>query len=497
MTGLITSLRLLQSRISGSVVLKEFPDLIFVLDQEGRFLDLFAADEKLLTAPVNSIIGNRLIELFPADLAEIVMKNLRKELKSGEGTVFGYTLPIDGVLHHFQAKLIRDSAENVTAFIRDITEIRLIQIKEAEHNRIIQENEKRFRLLADHLPGAVYLCNNDPDFSMLYLNDKVFDITGYEPEKFISKEINFPDIYHPDDAAGIYKLVDESLEKKKSFHLEYRVRHKSGAIKWIEEFGTGVYDNEGELICLEGYLQDITIRKENEQKIIQQNEALIKANDELDRFVYSASHDLRSPLSSLLGLVNLAEATNAIDESKLLLEKMKDCVSNLDHFIREITYYSQNSRLEVEMKNVVLVDVVHLCLADLRHAPEAKDVNFEFDIPKGQQIKTDDRRLKIVLNNLIGNAIKYSDGRKSVKWVRVSFAEKNGKNEIVVSDNGLGIPCEVHSRIFEMFFRASEKSNGSGLGLYIAKETVDKLGGTIEFTSSLGHGSVFKVCLPK
>lgn len=496
MNDLITFLKSLQSRGGGGLFLKEFPDLIFIIDSEGKFLDFFVSDENLLAVPADLKTGNKLTDIFPREQSEELMKHLAEELKSGKGTVFEYKLILNNSPRYFKANLVRENDYSVAAFVRDVTEIRRIQLKEAEHHRAIEESERRFRLLADHLPGAVYLCNNDADFSMIYLNDKAQEITGYKPDQFISKEINFPDIYHSEDLEQIYTIVEASLQAKKSYHLEYRIRHKSGTIKWIEEIGSGVYDKEGNLICLEGYLQDITARKLSEQKILQQNEELKKANDELDRFVYSASHDLKSPLSSLLGLINILSLTKDSNEVELLIKMMRERVKSMEHFIREITFYSQNSRLEVEATETYLYKVVDVCLAELSHSEDAQDVRFEIDVEKEQKIKTDERRLKIILSNLISNAIKYSDPQKDVKWLKITFTQKE-ENVITISDNGIGIAEEFQPRIFEMFFRASEKSSGSGLGLYIVKETIGKLHGRVEFTSKVNEGSVFKIYLPK
>ncbi len=492
---LIAALKSLQSHNGGRMVLKEFPEFIFQLNENGEFLDFYAADERLLAVSPDSIIGKSLHELFPPDFVQKAMTNLQTALHSDEGVTLEYSLPLENQEHYFEARLIRENENRVSAFIRDVTEIRKIKIKEAEHHRILEESERRFRLLADHLPGAVYLCNNDADFSMLYLNDKIFDITGYTPAQFISKEINFPDIYHADDIQRIYGQVEKSLKEESSFHLEYRIRHRSGTWRWLEEFGTGVYNNH-ELVCLEGFIQDITERKLVEQKISIQNEALTKTNEELDRFVYSASHDLRSPLSSLLGLLNLIDGTTSPEEIQLLLKKMKDRLNSMDHFIKEITYYSQNSRTEIEENEIKLYDEVQECIESLWHMEEANGLTFEVNIPKEFLLKTDKRRLKIVLNNLIANAIKYGDEKKLHRWVRLQSDLTQERFVLIVEDNGVGIQDQYQPKIFNMFYRASEKSNGSGLGLYIVKETVEKMGGRIEFTSVAGEGSSFVVCLP-
>jgi signal transduction histidine kinase len=126
----------------------------------------------------------------------------------------------------------------------------------------------------------------------------------------------------------------------------------------------------------------------------------------------------------------------------------------------------------------------------------SSDMSFEVSIPTQLHLYADARRLKIILNNLIVNAIKYSDRNKSAQWVKISAEVIDDKCEISIADNGLGIRKEFHDKIFNMFYRASERSTGSGLGLYIVKETAAKMGGQIEFTSTEGVGSVFNFSLP-
>lgn len=488
MRNLIASLKALQSGDIRSLV-KELPEIVLQIDSKGNISDFFFAEHEIFQIPQDSITGQPLEEVCPPEWLEKVTMSVGECRKTKQIITFECTRVIREEPHFFEAKVI-PNGETIVVFFNDVTEKKALQRKNEEHHRQLTESEQRFRLLAEHLPGAVYLCANDADFSMIYLNEKIFEITGYTPLEFISKRINFPDIYHPDDIAKIYAEVEKKLNDKKSFQLEYRIFHKSGEIRWIEEFGTGVFI-EGELTHLEGYLQDITDRKNIELKILQQNEALIKTNEELDRFVYSTSHDLRSPLSSLLGLINLGMNSTSVDDFKLIFSKMKDRLSDLDHFIKEITEYSQNSRLDLELNNISLLQVVKECITALENMEEASGITFEIDIPPQLEIGTDVRRLKIVLNNLIGNAIKYADPAKSQRWVRINAMTTDDECLISIKDNGLGIPQKFHDKIFNMFYRASDRSTGSGLGLYIVKETAARMNSKIEFTSTEGVGSEF------
>jgi signal transduction histidine kinase len=228
----------------------------------------------------------------------------------------------------------------------------------------------------------------------------------------------------------------------------------------------------------------------------QQKEALQKANHELDRFVYSTSHDLRAPLSSLMGLINITRMAKP-DEIKTYLNLMEDRVRAMDQFIRDITDYSRNNRTEVQRQNVELKKLILEVWTGLKFIPGAQEIKLTIDVTDGQTISSDPARLKIIFGNLLSNAIRYHDHGKANRFIRLRAEESQHGLKIFVEDNGLGIEPEYQVKIFEMFFRASEKSKGSGLGLYIVKETVEKLDGSISVHSVPSQGSVFTLLLPQ
>lgn len=238
--------------------------------------------------------------------------------------------------------------------------------------------------------------------------------------------------------------------------------------------------------------------QQNEKIIRLQNEELLKTNAELDRFVYSASHDLRSPLSTLTGLINLSKIETD-DQMKLeYLDLMKSRVKSMDAFISEIIDYSRNSRLEVNQTPINLKDLLFKLTEELRYATGAERMDLLWEMPHDLVIYSDESRLKIVFSNLISNAIKYQDLEKELAWIKLKAAKNDAASEvdIVVEDNGIGIDEELRHKVYDMFFRAHDHSTGSGLGLYIVKETLMKLSGKIMLESTVGLGSKFKVTLP-
>jgi len=231
-------------------------------------------------------------------------------------------------------------------------------------------------------------------------------------------------------------------------------------------------------------------------KINNQNKELIKANEELDRFVYSVSHDLRSPLASILGLVNIYDLTNDETERNNILKMIEGRTLKLDEFIRKILDYSRNSRREIIRVPVNLKQALKDVLDYLKFLPGFESAKIRINIPDNEIAITDEERLKIILTNLIGNAIKYIDKKKETQAVEIFSVRDNSNLVITIKDNGIGIALEHQPRIFEMFYRATQTSDGSGIGLYIAKECISKLGGEILFQSVESEGSTFRIIIP-
>ncbi len=233
----------------------------------------------------------------------------------------------------------------------------------------------------------------------------------------------------------------------------------------------------------------------SKQAIIEtQNQELRKANQELDKFVYSASHDLRAPLTSIKGLVNLMEMDDLVARDEYV-PKIKGQISKMETFMRDVVDYSRNSRQDVKLEEIDLFVMVNDIVKSLSFFDGAHAIVFEVNIKNDQLITSDEYRLGVILNNLISNSIKYANF-KSDPFVKISYSENGNRNCITIEDNGIGI-AEAHlPKIFDMFYRASTVSKGSGLGLYIAVESAQKLNYKINVSSKLNEGTTFIIEIP-
>ncbi len=322
-------------------------------------------------------------------------------------------------------------------------------------------------------------------------------LLGYEEDdlKNISIE-TFMSFIHPEDLTHTTQSVEAHLSNHKPYQSELRLRVKSGKYKWFLDSGVSKLNKEGKTLVVIGSIIEIDERKNAEEELALRNLQLAKTNEELDRFVYSASHDMRAPLSSLLGLIHLSEKTDRPEEVGLFLQMMKDRIKTMEGFIKEVTDYSRNTRLNILPTTVKLEAIAREVVQTLAYAIVNKKVRIEVTIDDSLEIITDPNRLKVIISNLISNAYKYHKFDQPDPYIIINALQKGDHVLLSVKDNGIGISPEHHTRIFDMFYRASESSEGSGLGLYIVKETLDKLGGSISVQSSASEGSEFTVTLP-
>ncbi len=243
------------------------------------------------------------------------------------------------------------------------------------------------------------------------------------------------------------------------------------------------------------YLQDQINQRTRELQ--RANEELTVRNTELDRFVYSASHDLSAPLKSILGLILVAKLDNPGQVHAQYLAMMERSVHKLEDFIEEVVTYSRNTRMPINLEPFAFKAFVENLLQDHEYSENFKHIKFIIEDDLGIDMVSDLTRMKVILNNLVSNAIKFHwiDNCRE-PFIKISVSRKDGEYLLSVEDNGRGIPREHISRIFEMFYRATDEAQGSGLGLYILKEAVVKLGGSVDATSTIDVGSTFLVKLP-
>src|SRR5688572_4130056 len=255
------------------------------------------------------------------------------------------------------------------------------------------------------------------------------------------------------------------------------------------------YEFKGDL-CHDEIIVDVSDQVRNEHNLREKEHLLEKVAGELDRFIYSASHDLRSPASSMKGLMSLFKRNPEMLERDQFLDMMTECLNKLEAFISKLVVFSKNSNEPVLIEPVDLRTILKSILDELQEHGNSAKVKIECMLPENCQVYSDFIKLYTTLSHIIRNAFDYYDPSKCSGLLFVRAEIQTEKVLVEVLDNGIGIEKNCIPTIFQMFYRASRLSKGSGLGLYLAREAIVRLGGSIDISSELNLGTLVKVQFP-
>lgn len=323
----------------------------------------------------------------------------------------------------------------------------------------------------------------DPEFRIRYISSSVTKIFGISPVKLLG--------------LSIFSFVDP----QKLDHWKKRLEDFPGD-SFLEEISLKLPDHpkvyfdvqvsnllhKSDIRGLMIRLHDISAKKVREKE-------LIRSNQQLDQVIYKTTHDLKAPLMSTVGLINLARKAKP-EEKDRYLDLIQKSVLKLDSFIEEITDFFRNEKLAIQRSKIDIAGVLENEVSNLGSLLEDNHVDIEFDIQSGADFYSDSLRVRTIVTNILSNAIKYSDRAKVKPFIKISVLITEEFCELCFADNGIGIEQQYQDKIFDLFFRATTQSHGTGLGLFIVKDTVEKLKGTIDVNSSIGRGTTFTIHIP-
>ena len=226
------------------------------------------------------------------------------------------------------------------------------------------------------------------------------------------------------------------------------------------------------------------------------NAELQEAYKELNKFAYSVSHDIRGPLSGILGAINLAREMDEVEEMKEMMFLMEKSVKKLDAYVLSMHDYYSLQRGELKITKIDFNELIHELKEIYSVNAKINHVAFKIDVNQTETFRNDIAPLRLIFNNLLSNAFKYQDKKSKNKSVEVTIDVQKGVATIYVKDTGIGILGSHVGEIFNLFYRSNSTEVGSGLGLYNVKNALLKLNGQIEVNSVLHQGTTFKVTIP-
>lgn len=380
----------------------------------------------------------------------------------------------------------RDSAgeiDGILFFAIDVTE----QVLSRKH---IEENEKKYRQIVETAQEGIWII--DETNKTTFVNSKMAEILEYTQQEMIGKDIFF----FMSDKVKMKAIEFLKLQKDEYFnHFLFKFVSKSGSVVWTTISANPLYDEDNKYIGAMAMVMDVTERKRNEEKLEIQNAELIKAHLELDRFVYSVSHDLRSPLTSVLGLISFIEEETQEQDTRQHAQMIRNSVNRLDEFIKNILNYSRNNRVNLNIEEIAIEETILSIVDSLKNSQDAQEIDFIFNFAKSKPFFSDLLRLNTILENLISNAIKHHKKEASYRFIKIDTFYQDQNLHIIIEDNGVGIEQEYHDKIFDMFYRVSSDTDGTGIGLYIVKDSIKNIQGSIELKSQKGVGTIFTIII--
>jgi PAS domain S-box-containing protein len=351
----------------------------------------------------------------------------------------------------------------------DITDRRQTEEKQRVRERFLTT-------LISNLPGFAYRCNNDPAWTMEYMSEGCRKITGYAPEDFLgNKTLAYNDIIHPDFRKHLWDTWQDQLRKKETFEDEYPIITKTGETRWVWERGRGIFNANGELVHLEGYITDISTRKYAEESFQQ-------ANRKLNLLSGITRHDIMNQLLALEGYLELSKKT--LDNPALtseFIEKVEKVAQNISHQIGFTRDYEDLGVKSSSWQNVYQI------MKKITPRLPVRNVRIDAGDPDLEIFA--DPLLENVFFNLADNALRY--GGEKMTHISVTNHKDNGNLQILVEDDGNGISDEDKK---QLFIRGYGKN--SGLGLYLSREILAITGITITETGELGKGARFEIAVP-
>ncbi len=422
--------------------------------------------------------------------------------------------------------------------ILDITDRKLAEEK-------ILETQRQMSTLLGNLPGMAYRCKNVAEWTMEFVSNGCERLTGYTAEDIVNDtKVAYAELIHPDDRDMVWNEVQQALQNRQQFELEYRIRTREKKEKWVWERGTGVFAEHGEVTLIEGFISDITVRKhaldelvtlknalENKvtertaeledkvhqldkskkamlymvedlnnttRELEQRQKELETANKELEAFSYSVSHDLRAPLRAITGFSRILydEYHEQLDDAAQ--ELINDIVNNsvhMSHLIDDLLKFSRMSRAGITKQLINMNHLFEQSFEELTANSTHDDIEFNVhDLPQGYG---DYKLIKQVVMNLLSNAIKFT-GKIDSPVITIEGKKKNGQCVYSVSDNGAGFDDKYVHKLFGVFQRLHDRDEfeGTGVGLAIIQRIITRHGGTVRAQGKTGQGATFYFTLP-
>lgn len=410
-----------------------------------------------------------------------ILDGNRAEFVQGKSVINQYRIiHKNGSIRWIEGKIIPlfDEEKRVIrldAVSRDITEKKIDEEKILHTQYLLKEAQQI---------GKMGSWNHDYITGEILWSKGLYDILGIDEEIEPSLEL-FQSLIHEEDKEAYLSEVTQLRNQGSSIELTYRlIRLKDQAVRIFNSYINAERDINGKLTRLYGISQDITERRQVEMKI-----------ERLNMLIYQIGHDIRGPINSAKNYIYLA-STKVHDKTALAyIDKIQSSYTKIENYLLSMLNLQRLNRSETIIEQINIHELIQQVMHSIDSVPGFNKVKILSDVDIDMSFSSDRQYLHSIIYNLINNAITYRRDTDD-SFIHISSQRKNNTIIISISDNGIGINEESKLKIFEMFYKEKEASEGFGLGLYIVKSLVERLKGEISLESSPMNGTTFTICLP-
>jgi len=487
-----------EKRILG--ILQTAVDGIITINHRGTILAINDATEHMLGWQSHELLDQNINMLMPEPIRSAHDGYLQQYMKTRIAHIIGQGRQVEA--RHKNGELIpvrlaigHVQTGNEDLFVGFITDLREQVKMESE----LKANEARFRSLIGNIPGAAYRCHCNEQWEMIFISDAVEALTGYPAADFMlpNPRRHFADLIVEQDRVDAHNLQ----QKPHAFATEYRITHRDGSIRWLQDNGECVLDANGKLQFIDGFIMDVTRRKQLDMELVQAKVNAEQAAMSRTAFLANMSHEIRTPMNAIIGFSDILMGTELNRQQTEYLSTLSNSARSLLHLLNDILDVAklEKGKVTLEFLDFSLQELVDAVVSSLWVQAHKKGLQLQLNMSPDllpYYMGASDR-IRQVLTNLLGNAIKFTEQGSVTLDVNPTT---NGRVLFRITDTGIGIEQDRMQHIFEPFAQADSSMNrrfgGTGLGTTISRQLVELMGGELSADSQIGVGSCFQFAIP-
>lgn len=482
-----------------STVLKHLPDLVFEFTPDGIYIAFHGGPEELsFLGKAMQLIGSSIQEVLPEPAAHQLLETIKRVHADGQPRGVYIVLPQQGELHNYDCRVTRLASGNCLAVCRRITEA-------WRARAALQRSEEKFRALVHNLPGIVYRCLNDTNWTAIYLSETVTDILGHEIDEFFNGSHHLANSIYPEDRATVQRAMLDAIERREAYDLTYRMVTKEGELRYVHERGRPVFDSSGQGVFLDGVIFDTTEIHQMRQRVLASHKMAAVGN-----LAAGVAHEINNPLAiAMANLDYIAEEfaaltpslpphsplSEAIDDIGKAITKVQSSTDRVRRIIDDLRTFSDSAEGRADRVNLQRLVSWAIRRFDPHIYPGA--CRLSVDLQNVSPIWASEVAVVQIVWNLLENAFDaIADLPPDEQSVELTLRPAGEFTLLQVRDTGPGMSPEVARRAFEPFFTTKAVGKGVGLGLFVCQGLLEAMDGEIIVDSRPGEGTTVQVLFP-